>query len=218
MTGALSAADRWPELAQAGHSRPVSDDDDDLVPPDPARANAATELARELLLAGTPDDDVVWRLQRTTDEPSLRRAAALAGKYAGFPGTRIRLVLGAAAEGRPIEPLSEEQREADEAERRLLTAPPAAAWELLAVEVPELAALAARIEREGAGPRPGLLTRLRSGGERRASLRGVLAAARHLVGPESGQNDPLLASPAAAFVASRHLVALLEQAEARRQK
>lgn len=192
--------------------------DDDLIPPDPAQARAATELARELVLAGTADDDVVWRLTRSADQASLRRAAQLATKYAGFPGTRIQLVLEAAAEGRAPEQIADKQRAADEAERRLLTAPPPAAWALLAEQVPGLAQLAQQVEQQGSGPRPGLLTRLRAGGERRASLRGVLSRARHLVGPDARQSDPLLGSPAAAFVASRHLVALLEQAEARRQQ
>lgn len=192
--------------------------DDDLIPPDPARAAVATELARELILAATPDDDVVWRLQRAADPASLRRAAQLATKYAGFPGTRMRLVLAAAAERRAAPTLGDDQRAADEAERRLLTAPPPAAWALLAQEVPVLVELAEQVTRPQAGSRPGRLTRLRPGGERRASVRGVLGRARHLVGPDSGQSDPLLASPAAAFVASRHLVALLEQAEAARHR
>lgn len=171
------------------------------------RSSELRDLAFALVDAGRDDDGAAGDLARAAGRHTkeLRRAAATirSDRWVDedLAGYRAERLLVAAATGRPVEPLTDEQRAWFDRIRDLVQLPPEQGFAVLAAEEPELAGLEDAACRLAAGPQPDGPV-----GERRDAM--VNEAVSDLVQEVSVRSSsPLVRTHAARTVARDHLVA-----------
>jgi hypothetical protein len=180
-------------------------------------AGDAIVLATRLVEQDIPEAEAIARLQAMPGgQTALRNAAEMLARYAGhgYPlGPMYRLLRAASEE--PTDPPSPEQIVAEARERHLREQPLAASFGELAGEVPELRQLDQRLRSNpgslvnavplAAAGMPSEAPRTDSRIGRLLTVKALHEAVSQLVGPKSGQSDPVLASDAAWKVAFDYL-------------
>ncbi|HVC68347.1 MAG TPA: hypothetical protein VND44_12190 [Acidimicrobiales bacterium] len=171
-----------------------------------ARSSELRRVAFDLVDAGRDDIEATVVLARAAGRHAkeLRRAAATIRSDRwideDLASYRAERLLVAAATGRPVDPLTDEQRAWFDRLRRLVELPPEEGFAELAAEEPELAGLEGAVCRLAAGPEPDGPV-----GERRDEM--VREAISDLVQKVSVRSSsPLVRTHAARTVARDHLV------------
>lgn len=172
-------------------------------------ATDALQLVIRLVGQGLPDEQIVERLRAVPGGTrALRKAARVTESAHSYPGEQHHALLVAAAEGTPMPKMAEEKRAEHEQQRQLLMMDPAEGFALLAQQIPALLDLEERARQgvpEAEWPR--MARWVRDGGRSRevGMIMLLMNTWRQLVGPDSNQQDPLLASVAAEATVRRHL-------------
>jgi hypothetical protein len=166
---------------------------------------------------GVQDVDAVTRLRAVAGgRPALLEAAQFVrpSTGSGYPASRIYRLLLEAADA-PLPAMTAEEAAVEEREKKLSTESASVSFEQLAEQVPALRALEQQartasstfltelspVERLMFG---GLQPRGRGSEEFRITA-GIKKAVQRLLGPSSGQSDPVLASRAAANAVEKYL-------------
>jgi hypothetical protein len=184
-------------------------------------AGEAIRLASQLVHEGVDEAVAVESLRAMRGgRKALQNAAQMLARYAnnGYPlGPMYRLLR--AAYGEPVAPLSSEEIVAEARERQLKMQPLSTSFAELAELVPGLRDLEQRVRTNPAelirdlppaviARFGGTLPRLDSEAGQMLTLHVVREAVQQLVGPSSGQPNPVLASSAASDVANQYLAKL----------